>query len=294
MKNIKYNLIILSILSIILLPSKTFAAKLSASATEMVSSGDTSILNIYLDTEGQQINSIDGGITIKDENNGNYEIKDLSIANSVFTMWPVKPSLENENKIKFIGGIPGGIKGERLLIFKIIVKINQPGIFYISSDNSTTYLNDGIPTPIKIMNDVSKITVAPKKEKTQDRWNEIISNDNIAPITFKIELVKDPYLYEGRKFIIFDTTDNESGIDYYEVKEGNRDSVRSGTNYILIDQNKNQKIIVTAYDKAGNFQISTISTKEPIHWGSIIITLIILAILYKITKKIRKNLKKKK
>lgn len=293
MKNIKYNLILISILSIIILPNKTFAAKISASSTDTISSGDTSIINIYIDTEGQQINSIDGAVVLKDENDGNFEIKDLSISNSAFSMWPVKPSLEDGHKIKFIGGIPGGIKGERLLIFKVIVKINQPGKFSIIPETTTAYLNDGIPTPIIITKEISRITIGAKKAETKDLWKEVISNDNNAPLAFKIELIQDPYLYEGRKFIMFTTTDEASGISYYEVKEGDREPVRSGTNYVLIDQKKNTKIVVTAYDKAGNFQIATLNTREPIHWGSILITLLILGILYKIIKRFREKRKQK-
>lgn len=293
MKNIKYKLIITLLLLVIILPGKIFAAKITASSTDIVSAGDTSMVNIYLDTQGQQINSIDGSIILRDESGGNFEVKDLSVANSVFNMWPGRPSLEDGHKIKFVGGIVGGVNGDHLLIFKIIVKINQPGNFSVIPDVITAYLNDGIPTKVNVTEDISKISVGVKKDQAQDKWEEIISNDNIAPNRFEIKLIKDPYLYDGKKFIIFETTDAQSGIDYYEVKEGNREGVRSGTNYVLIDQNKNEKITVTAYDKANNFQVATINTREKIKWGSIAITLIILSIFYKIFKRWKKKRKQK-
>lgn len=291
MKNLKYNLIIILLLSVILIPNKIFAAKISASSTDMISSGDTSIINLFLDTEGEQINSVDGTIILLDEGGGNFEVKDLSITNSVFGMWPNKPSLEEGHKIKFVGGVVGGVKGDHLLLFKMIVKINQSGNFSIIPDVVTAYLNDGIPTKVIITKEISKIIVGEKKEETKDKWQEIISNDNTAPLAFKIKLVKDLYLYENRRFIIFETTDSGSGIDYYEVQEGEREPVRSGTNYILIDQNKNEKIIVTAYDKAGNFQVATINTRTPINWGSIVITLLVLILIYKIIKRIKRKKK---
>lgn len=289
MKNIKYNLIIIFLLLTAVLPSRTFAAKINASSTDTISSGDTSIINIYLDTEGKQINSIDGSIILQDKNGGNFEVKDLSLTNSVFNMWPNKPSLEEGHKIKFVGGIAGGVTGDHLLVFKIIVKINEVGEFKIMPNNITAYLNDGVPTPINITEGVSTIVVNAKKEEPQNKWMEIISNDNTAPNKFEVKLLQDPFLYNGNKFITFETTDDESGIDYYEVIEGNNEGVRSGRDYVLINQNKNVKITVTAYDKAGNFQVASINTREPINWGSIVVTLLILFVLYKIIKKFRKK-----
>lgn len=125
-----YNLILASILLTgIFIPSIIFAAFIKVQNEGNISAGDTSIVNIYLDTEGQKINSIDGVISLAGVNSSNFEIKDISLpVNSVFNMWPKKPVVDN-NKISFIGGVPGGVNGENLLLFKIILKVNKYGEF---------------------------------------------------------------------------------------------------------------------------------------------------------------------
>jgi hypothetical protein len=292
-QNLKYlSIFIFAIL--ICLPNTTFAATIKVSSESSVYAKDVSILNVFIDTEDEVINSLDGYVILSDNNKGNFEIKDLSLVNSVFNLWPRKPSLQESNKIYFVGGLPGGIKGNNLLLFKIIVKINEPGNFSISPENLKAYLNDGLATSRSIVKNVSTISISESRNSPQDKWKEIISNDNTAPENFEIKVIQDDNLFDGKKFLSFETTDKESGINYYEVKEGDAKAVRTGNTYILIDQKNKPDVIVTAYDKAGNFQVATLNGKDPIHWRSIIITLIILTVLYKIIKRIRKNRKNAK
>lgn len=287
-KNLKYLSIFIFVI-LICLPNTTFAATIKVSSESSVYAKDVSILNVFLDTEDEVINSLDGSIILSDNNKGNFEIKDLSLVNSVFNLWPRKPSLQESNKIYFVGGVPGGIKGNNLLLFKIIVKINESGNFSISPENLKAYLNDGLATSRSIVKNVSTISIGEARNNPQDKWKEIISNDNTAPENFEIKVIQDDNLFDGKKFLSFETTDKESGINYYEVKEGDAKAVRTGNTYILIDQKNKPDVIVTAYDKAGNFQVATLNGKGPIHWGSILITLIILIVIYKIIKRVRKN-----
>ncbi|QQR50400.1 hypothetical protein IPF86_00560 [Candidatus Nomurabacteria bacterium] len=261
------------------LPVTSYAVAIRASSNSALVAGDTSIIDIYLDTEGEQINSVDGSLTLSDTHNGNFEIKDLSVVNSVFTLWPRKPSLE-EGNINFVGGLPGGVSGDKLLLFKVIVKINQPGDFTIKPSSVTAYLNDGLGTPSTVVKDISIISVRVANESNIDKWQEIISNDNIPPEAFTVEVLQDSYLYDGKKFLSFETTDGQSGISYYEVREGTNPGVRSGSHYVLINQTQDVDVTVLAYDKAGNFQTATVVSKEPINWVAIVVSVLIIICLY--------------
>jgi hypothetical protein len=287
-----YTLLFILFITGLYIPRYAFAASIHASANSEVFSGDTGIIEIFLDTEGETVNSIDGSIVLSDEHNGNFEVKDLSTVGSVFSLWPRKPSLEESNKIYFVGGIPGGVKGDRLLLFKVVVKINDEGKFLVKPGKIVVYKNDGLGTEISITKDSSSISVGSPNKTPTDRWKEVISNDNIAPEPFSISLIQDVNLFDGKKFVSFETNDRESGISYYEVKEGNYPVVRTGTTYVLIDQDKNVDVTVTAYDKAGNFQISILKEKEGIHWVSIIVSVLVIVLVYKIIKRIRKNKKR--
>jgi hypothetical protein len=93
-------------------------------------------------------------------------------------------------------------------------------------------------------------------------------------------------MYGGKKFLSFPTTDTESGIAYYEVQEGGALPVRTGDQYVLVDQERGQIIIVTAYDVAGNARAGVYSGKKGINWFAIVFWTIILACIAK-----RKQLK---
>lgn len=275
-----------------LYPDKSFASFIFSSAEDSISAGDTSIINVFLNTEGESVNSIDGSIVLSDENNGNFEVKDLIVVDSAFSFWPRKPSLENRQKISFTGGVPNGVTGERLLVFKMVVKINQIGDFKIRPSGLNVYLNDGLGTSKSIVKEESKILVSASKEKAKDNWEELISNDNTPPNPFVIYLGQDVALYEGMKFVTFNAEDSESGIAYYQIKEGEYEYVRTGTTYVLRDQDNVKNITVKAYDKAGNVQVSTLNLgKSGINWKAIGLALIpILLIFYR--KKIIKIFKK--
>jgi len=292
LKNAFYFLII-SIFIFNFMPSRSSAAFIYSSSENMTSKGDTAIINVFLNTESELINSLDGSIILSDNYGGNFEVKDISLVGSSFSIWPRSPSLEEGHKIYFVGGVPGGINNERALLFKIIVKINESGDFSIKPDTVTAYLNDGLATQRNITSKDSVISINQPNGSPIDRWQEIISNDNIAPEPFKIDLIKDSNLFDGKKFISFEAFDLQSGIDHYEVKEGDYPSVRTGTNYILINQKGDPKIIVTAYDKAGNFQVSTLGQKESINWFGIIISVAIIFIAYNIIKRLFKKDEKK-
>lgn len=275
-----------------LFPGKTFAAFIFSSSDDAISAGDTSIINVFLDTENESINSIDGSIILSDENNGNFEVKELITVDSAFSFWPRKPSLDTRQKISFTGGQPNGLKGDRLLVFKMVVKINQVGDFKIKPNGLNVYLNDGLGTAKSIVKNESVISVTPLKDKAKDNWEEVISSDNTPPEPFIVYLGQDPSLYEGRNFVTFNAIDLDSGVSYYQIKEGDYEYVRTGTTYVLRDQEKVSSITVRAFDKAGNMQVSNLDLgEEGINWKVIGIALIpILLIFYR--KKIIKIFKK--
>lgn len=275
------------------LPKVSFGATISASSMSSVSAGDTTIIDVYLDTEGQVVNTIDGFVSLSYGQDDNFEIKEISLANSSFTIWPRKPSLESGHKIYFVGGIPGGLNTDRALLFKIIAKLNSPGDFTIKPENLTAYLNDGLGTAIKITKDSSVVKISSANGEPKDSWKEIVSNDNVPPARFEVKIIKDENLFDGRKFAYFETTDDGSGIDRYEVREGNGPSVRSGTSYVLINQEKDLDLVVTAYDKAGNYQIATLKNKQPINWAGILVSVALVLVLTSIIKKVLKIVRRK-
>ena len=88
----------------------------------------------------------------------------------------------------------------------------------------------------------------------------------------------------------FNTTDEQSGIAYYEVKEDNLPPVRSSNTYILQEQNKPVKVTIIAYDLAGNARESIYSSDSPnyIIYFVIFILVILLVFIFRKMRKTRK------
>ena len=91
---------------------------------------------------------------------------------------------------------------------------------------------------------------------------EEIEGDNILPEPFKVEISQDPAIFEGKYFITFSTTDKQTGIDYYEVKEGRKDWKRAISPYVLENQKLTSDIWVKAIDKAGNYWMETLEAQN--------------------------------
>lgn len=74
------------------------------------------------------------------------------------------------------------------------------------------------------------------------------------PEPFEILLSKDKKMLENRHYIVFNTEDKASGINYYEVCEGKKDCQKAESPYVLKNQWLGEEIIVRAYDKAGHIR----------------------------------------
>lgn len=67
---------------------------------------------------------------------------------------------------------------------------------------------------------------------------------------------QDPRVFGGKYFVSFFTTDSKSGVDHYEIKEGDNGYKTAQSPYLLSDQNLRSVVRVRAYDVAGNYRES--------------------------------------
>jgi len=269
-------------------------------ARNTVSVGDTFIVSVKVDTEKTSINTVEGDIVF-DSNDKNLVVNDFSLAKSIFSLWPRTPSLSKDgNTISFVGGVPGGFNLDKTILFNIIVEADKEGTIKISPKNMAVYANDGKGTRVPINISGLDIKVSPKSESNAsvNEWNSLVSLDKKNPEDFTIVIGKDNTLFEGRKFAFFTAVDNQSGISYYEVSEDGRAPVRSGSMYVLQNQDENStpSLKVTAYDKAGNKTVSIYKNPGFAIFGfslNFFIIIIIVVIVWIFYKKIKKNKIKK-
>ena len=284
----KYKPITLIILAVFF-PLYTFAMTLEIENKDMdVQEGDTVIFDVYLNSE-DEINSVEGTLII----DGDYSIKTITTAGSVFDMWPNKPSF-TDGKISFAGGAASSVFGNHLKLFSIVTKVNSTEAIVFSSDNVNAFLNDGIGTKMAVNSFKKEINLPTSNREAIDKFEEIVLHDQNPPVAFDVVVGRDPNSYDGKYFASFNTTDKDSGIERYEVIENDvKTPILSGTTYVLQDQSLNGSLIVRAIDKAGNVQVSEVKVKDVvsgdrgINWLGLSVALIILLALFFLSKKIK-------
>lgn len=282
------------ILAFLSLASFSKAVVLSVeSGEESYHKNDVFIVDLKIDTKGECVNTIEGHLSFSKEN---LEIIDTSLGGSIISIWLEKPEINQENGIiSFVGGIPGGYcgelpgdPGELGLLNRIIFKVKETNneranIKFLK--NTKILLNDSLGTEVdfsilsKNIKIISEESIIPKTE-----WQEEISKDNIPPEIFKIDVRKDPSIFEGKYFILFFTTDKQTGIDHYEVKEGSGEWNVKESPYLLENQTIQSIIKVKAVDKAGNETISEYnqtSLFKKYLWLIIVLAAVIIFIVYK-------------
>ncbi len=267
--------------------------------------GDTFGLEIKIDTEGECINVVEGNLNFSQDTLRGI---DFSQGNSIITLWVKQPEINQESGlISFSGGIPNGYCGRVLgdpktsnLLGKVIFKVPEMMVGESGKlgevnflDDSQVFLNDGKGTEAKLIIRGAIFNILTEKLELppKDEWKEEIEKDDIPPESFNIEISRNPTIFEGKYFISFSTTDKQTGIDYYEVKEGEGDWKRGVSPYVLENQKLFDDIWVKAVDKAGNEWIEIVKASRKPLWQYIlygILALIGLLVIIIIGNRIKK------
>ncbi len=259
----------------------------------IIHSKDTFSANIFLDTEGKDINVIEGSIKFNIKNNKDIKIKDISEANSAVSVWSRKPSLSVAgNTITFSGGSLNSINSNHTLLFTVFVEVDTSGSLNIEQTNIVGYLSDGLGTKISYKNNTDTFAILSEGSKPVDSEFSLISGDNEPPLPFTIELLQDPNINSGMKYLSFETTDSGSGMDRYEVIESNNKPIVTGSSYVPLNQESIKNITVMAYDKAGNVRVETYNVEAPSHTAQILLIMILLILIFVVYKLVAYFLKK--
>jgi len=256
--------------------------------------GDTFIMELKISTPDKSINVVDGTIIY---DSSRLEIKEISTGNSLFALWPKPPVFSNDKgELSFVGGVSDGFQGDGGSILRIVFIAKNEGKAQIDFlDGFLVFLNDGKGTSINPwLRPLSlNISKKPADVSPKDEWKEFMEKDKIPPEPLEILIGREPTAFDNQYFISFFTTDKESGVDYYEVQEGNKPFVKAESPYLLQDQTLGNMIRVRAVDKAGNERITETIRAKPFYENMMfwLITLGILGIAYLIWRIIKAILK---
>lgn len=256
------------------------------STSDKIYTGDTFIVQLKLSTADNSINAVEGNLSFDNEK---LEVQEISAGGSIFSLWPKPAAASNASgKISFVGGVMGGWRGANAEILKIIFLAKEAGPADINFENdSFLFLNDGNGTKTSYTIEPFELLILerPAGQAPKDEWQPLLKQDANPPESFDLIIDKSNSVFEGDYFVSFFTTDKESGVDHYEIKEGADGLFINGDSpYRLRDQSLRGIIQVKAVDKAGNERVTAL---QPLHpkkiyqkswfWGLIII---MLAALY--------------
>jgi hypothetical protein len=279
LKTFSFSLILLVILG---LPASVFGATAYLDLNQsQVSVGDSILVNLRLDTEGESINAVDGLLLLV-AGADKVAIKDYNLAGSALKQWPRTPSFDPIKKeISYVGGTPGGFQQKDALLFQVVLTALKPGRLTFKPGQMAIYLNDGKAKTVSVIARPLSLEIATGSDKTEDAWAKLLSQDKTPPAAFDLNLVSDPTLFNGHYFITFNTLDLQSGISFYEVKEGSLPVRRSGSPYVLQNNNPQEPIMVIAHDKAGNLRTATLNSSNNFSTllPKVLITLLLILII---------------
>lgn len=223
-------------------------------------------VKVFLDTEGENINAIEGEIVFPTNVLLFQEIFDnVSFVN----FWIKSPSF-NGNSVVFSGIFTGGYQGDEIYLFSIILKAKEVGEIIVNAENMRILKNEPAGYPVSVRTSSLKLQIKEQSDVPEFTTPE----DKKPPEIFVPQIAKDLVIFNGKWFLVFATQDKDSGISQYEILETRkklheikkREWKIAKSPYLLNDQELKSYIYVKAIDKAGNERIATLDPQNQLSW----------------------------
>ena len=110
--------------------------------------GDTFIINLKVNTEGEEINTVEGNLKFSRDL---LKFIDFIKGDSILSLWVQEPAyFKEEGKISFLGGIPDGFRGDGKILSIVLQTISLGEAKISFQDISKVLLNDGKGTPAQL------------------------------------------------------------------------------------------------------------------------------------------------
>lgn len=269
-----------------------FAAEIFLDAkNQSFAQGEEFLAQVFLNTEKESVNAIEGKVIFPVDL---LEIREIRDGNSIINFWidPVRSCASNgaekPDSICFSGITPGGLSGPKELLFSIVFRAKKEGNGAIQTDGLMVLRNDGKGTPANVKVFPLQFSISQKSSSTSPAFESI--KDTELPEDFNPTIESDPNIFDGKYFLVFATQDKGSGIDHYEVREGEWGWFKVAESpYLLKHQSLDKKIFVKTIDKVGNERITVLNAQHQVPWyrqyavlGILLVIVIALFLLKKL------------
>lgn len=251
-------------LCMLLIPLSAGAASISVDTDkDAYGLGDTFIATVRIDNQGECINAGELSLSYP---KAALRAVDFSRGDSIFSLWVGEPKLDTDNGlVSFAGGTPGGYCGrvsgdpsQSNVLGRVVFSVvgaAEPSATISFLPASHIYLNDGLGTTAQLALAAKSIEIEAKPTLAVNPWLDEVSGDTTPPEPFAIQVESTRGVYQGKYYIVFSTTDKQSGVDHYEILESGVWK-RVTSPYVLKNQSLDGGVQVRAIDKAGNTRIA--------------------------------------
>lgn len=248
----KTKIKLLIIVFTIILPQFVSAANIFFGRNiDEIDIGQQISLSLYLNTEGEVINTIGTEILYP---NSLLEVKEIKDNTSVINFW-IENEDDGQGRVTLSGLTPGGYFGQGGEIATIIFVSKESGLAKVSTKNTEIYLNDGLGTPVRVSEKYFDLNITDKVFVEAD----YVKSDFNPPESFVPEISRSPAVFDNSWFIVFSTKDKLSGVSHYLVREsrfrnliGFKKWQEAESPYLLKDQSRRSYVSIKAIDRAGN------------------------------------------
>ncbi|MEK7113608.1 MAG: cohesin domain-containing protein [Patescibacteria group bacterium] len=262
-----------------------FATEISINSNKSETSlNEEFLVDIVVDSD-TSINAIEGRLVFDEKKIFLKEIRDGA---SVINLWVEKPHIDQSGDVFFSGITPGGLTGIENLLFSVVFQAKDTGITAIEMADMRILANDGQATEISASIKNTKIII---KYGDNDTSKEVLE-DKELPENFNPTIEKNELIFDGKYFLVFATEDKISGIDHYEIREGEWGIFhRAESPYALRSQSLTKDIHIKAIDKAKNERLIILNAQyEPVWYQQYInYVIIIIVVLFVVVLSFKKK-----
>ncbi|MFM2424087.1 MAG: hypothetical protein RLZZ70_476 [Candidatus Parcubacteria bacterium] len=230
-----------------------------SSQTDRIQVGDTLVVTVTLSSL-ESVNAMEG---IVDYPADQLRLLQADDANSAITLWVRRPMVRDLGQVSFMGITPGGFSGEVLPVVRLQFAVIATGSISLSTRETRVLRHDGVGSHVSVTEGVLSLDSQNATTPTVPQALLTPEIDTEPPLAFAPVLVNDEEAYDGLLTLVFDTSDQGSGIAEYQVKEYRYPwlamfanwQVAYGT-YTLKHQDQSSYVVVKAVDYSGNERVS--------------------------------------
>ena len=243
-------------------------ARFHISVEDSVCIGDEFVVHVLIDSSEAAINAAQGSLV--------YDPAQLTpiavlYGDSVLRYWVTPPSLpDTPGEIPFVGGLPfPGFSGDGGSIMSVVFRAEDENVNSRLSfgENAKALLNDGKATEATLITEEAQVALLQETTAvcTTGPSKKVSLDDTTPPLPFVVIITRSPKAFNGEHFAVFDTVDEGTGVDHYEVREISLYTtttwLQTVSPYHLQTQGGDVLIEVRAVDGAGNIQYASTSSE---------------------------------